>query len=303
MVNAGKARQARKAPAHGLTSLVPTPAGELQAGVQWPATATIGDRVLLMGGLDQATASVADIFSVSPGGVERIGVLPYAVHDAAGATLGGRAYLFGRGEPSFSDILAVGPSGRTAVAGHLPAGASDVAAGVIGSKVYVVGGYTGVVALDTIVAWSGSGTARVVARLPHPIRYAAVAAIGGQLIVAGGTSGVDATREVYSFDPADGRVRQIGLLPRPLTHGVAAVLGDRVYVIGGRGGVQGTQTSAIVAIDPATGRVRPAGHLPVALSDVGAATISGAVLVAGGREAHGTLSRQVYLLRPRLGSA
>jgi hypothetical protein len=61
VVNAGKARPARKAPAHGLTSLVPTPAGELQAGVQWPATATIGDRVLLMGGLDQATASVADI--------------------------------------------------------------------------------------------------------------------------------------------------------------------------------------------------------------------------------------------------
>ncbi|MBV9801608.1 MAG: hypothetical protein JO130_00395, partial [Solirubrobacterales bacterium] len=48
---------------------------------------------------------------------------------------------------------------------------------------------------------------------------------------------------------------------------------------------------------------RPAGHLPVALSDVGAATIGDAVLVAGGRETSGTLSAQVYLLRPRSGAA
>ena len=95
---------------------------------------------------------------------------------------------------------------------------------------------------------------------------------------------------------------QIGLLPQPLTHGVAAALGGHVYLIGGRGGVEGTQTAAIQAIDPLSGRVQPAGHLPVALSDVGAATIGGAVMVAGGREASGTLSREVYLLRPRAGT-
>jgi hypothetical protein len=49
--------------------------------------------------------------------------------------------------------------------------------------------------------------------------------------------------------------------------------------------------------------VRPAGHLPIALSDVGAATVGGAVIVAGGRETSGTLSSQIYVLRPRLGSA
>jgi N-acetylneuraminic acid mutarotase len=110
---------------------------------------------------------------------------------------------------------------------------------------------------------------------------------------------VDATSQVYSYDPAGGGVRQIGVLPHPLTHAVAAVLGDRVYVIGGRGADQGTQTNAILAINPATGRVHRAGHLPVALSDVGAATLGGAVMVAGGRESSGTLSSQVYLLRPR----
>ena len=156
--------------------------------------------------------------------------------------------------------------------------------------------------LDTIVAWSGSGTGRVVGHLPHPIRYAAVCAIGGRLIIAGGTSGDQATREVYSFDPADGQVRQIGLLPHPLTHAAAAALGQRAYVIGGRGAVQGSQTNSILAVDPATGRVRPAGRLPVGLSDLGLAPFGGGLMIAGGREGSGTLSQRVYVLRPRAGT-
>jgi hypothetical protein len=263
-----------------VASLVARPEGLLPAGVQFPATVAVGGRLLLMGGLDQATASVADIVLAGPGGSARIGTLPYAVHDAAGASLGGTAYLLGGGEPSYSDILAVGRAGRAMVAGHLPVGASDVAAGVVGGTVYVVGGYTGVEPLDTIVAWSGSGMGKVVARLPHPVRYAAVAAIGGRLIVAGGTNGDTATRDIYSFDPADGG------------SGRSAGFPD-----------QGSQSSAIAAIDPVSGRVRHAGRLPVALSDTGVAAIGREVMLAGGREANGVLSRRLYVLRPSAGTA
>ena len=286
---------------HGrvITALSVQGVGDLPAPVQLPATTVLGNRLLLMGGLDQGTASVADIVTAAPNGTERIAELPYAVHDAAGASLGGSAYLLGGGEPSYSNVLAVDSSGHATVAGHLPVGASDVAAGVIGGTVYVVGGYTGTVPLDTIVAWSGSGTGRVVARLPHPVRYAAVATLRGQLIIAGGTSGDQATREIYAFDPANGHVRQLGLLPRPLTHAAAAALGGRVYVIGGRGGVQGSQTADILAVDPANGQVRRAGRLPAPLSDIGAATLGDAIMVAGGRQSTGVLSRHVYTLTPR----
>jgi Kelch motif len=303
-----RSAQARR-PAHGdapvrvVRSLAVETTGELPAAVQWPATVAVGGRLLLMGGLDQDTASMDEIFSAGPNGSQQIGTLPYAVHDAAGASLGATAYLIGGGEPSYSDILAVTSNGRATVAGHLPAAASDVAAGVLGNTVYVVGGYTGTAPLDTIVAWSGLGTGRVVAQLPHPVRYAAVAALDGRLIIAGGTSGDQASRDIYSFHPTDGHLQHIGLLPRELTHAAAAGLGDRVYVIGGRGGVQGSQTTAILAIDPLSGRVTPAGRLPVALSDVGAATIGSAAMVVGGRESSGTLSRQVYLLRPRAGTS
>ena len=292
-------------PAAGGSAIAPLAAhsdGFLPAGVQFPATVALGDRLLLIGGLDQATASVSGIVSATPGPSRRIGTLPYAVHDAAGAALHGRAYVIGGGEPSHNEILAVESGGGATLAGHLPAAASDVAAGVINGTAYVVGGYTGVAPLDTIVAWTGSGTGRVVAHLPHPVRYAAVAPVGGRLIIAGGTRGDVATREVYSFDPADDQVHQIGLLPRELTHAAGAALGNRVYVIGGRGTDQGTQTSAILAVDPVSGRVEPAGRLPVGLSDLGAATIGGAVVVAGGRQSDGVLSNRLYALRPQVGA-
>ena len=123
--------------------MVARPGSDLPAPVQFPATAAVGDRLLLMGGLDQATASVADVVIARRNGSTRIGALPYAVHDAAGATLNGTAYLVGGGEPSYSDILAVDRHGHATLAGHLPVGASDVAAGVLGGTVYVVGAYTG----------------------------------------------------------------------------------------------------------------------------------------------------------------
>jgi N-acetylneuraminic acid mutarotase len=164
--------------------------------------------------------------------------------------------VIGGGEPSRDQITEVSLAGTATAVGRLPRAASDVAAASIGGTVYVVGGYTGTVPLATIVAWSGSGVGRVVGTLPHPVRYAAVAAANGRLIIVGGTSGPSATREVYVFDPATGRVTRLALLRSPLTHAAAAALSGIVYVIGGRGEAQGSQTRGVLAVDPATGAIR-----------------------------------------------
>ena len=251
-----------------------------------------------MGGLDQADASVSGVMTAGLQGARPVGSLPHPLHDAAAASVAGRVYVIGGGEPSYSEIMAVDRAGRATVVGHLPAAASDVAAAVVGDTVYVVGGYTGIRALDTIVAWSGSGVARVVGRLPHPLRYGAVTAIGGRLVIAGGTTGEDATADVYAFDPATAHVAKIAVLPQTVTHAAAAALNGYVYVIGGRGAVQGTQRTAILAIDPRSGRVVHAGRLPTALSDAGAAALGNTILVAGGREAGGGLSDHIYVLTP-----
>jgi hypothetical protein len=268
----------------------------LPAPVQAPATTASGGHAVLIGGLDQADVSVADVIDAGPAGAHAIGSLPVARHDAAAATLHGRAYVIGGGEPSFDQIDAVTSTGVTP-AGTLPVPASDVAAAAVGSEIYVVGGYTGTAPLNTVVAWGGSGVGRVVAHLPQALRYVAVAASAGRLIMAGGTNGITDSRAVYSFDPRSGLVARIGLLPHPLAHAAAASLAGIVYVLGGRGPNDGTQTASILGVDPLSGRVTPAGRLPVALSDAGASTVGGQILLAGGREPSGTLSDRVYALR------
>jgi DNA-binding beta-propeller fold protein YncE len=285
----------------GPAPLVARAAGRLPAPVMDPATTAIGpDQALMMGGLDRADVSVASVETAGPSLSPRAAgsSLPAALHDAAAASDGRSAYLFGGGEPSHDAILRVSPSGRATVAGRLPAPASDVAAAWLDGSFYVVGGYTGTTPLATIVRWRPGGRAQVVARLPKPLRYAAVAAVGHRLVVAGGTSGLAASRDVYSFDTGRNRVHSLGSLPRPLTHAAAGALGGSVYVLGGRGASLGTQTRRILAIDPRTGRVRSAGRLPRGLSDAGAATLSGSLLLAGGRDASGRVRDEVMELRP-----
>src|SRR5439155_1983814 len=71
--HARAAATAATATAATAIALASQPAGELPAAVQWPATTALGNRVLLMGGLDQATASMADVVSAGRSSSARIG--------------------------------------------------------------------------------------------------------------------------------------------------------------------------------------------------------------------------------------
>ncbi len=263
------------------------------------AVALPNDTLALLGGLDASDTSTAEVLVLSGEHISTHARLPVAQHDAQGALLGSDAYVFGGGQfDSYDHVLRFDPV-RNVVsqAGALPAPASDVAVAAVGETAYVVGGYDGARALDTILAWHPGASARVLARLPLSLRYAAVAAAGGQLIIAGGTHGETAEREILRFDPASGRITQIGRLPSPLTHAAAVALGGWVYLLGGHGTGASSQTDAILAIDPTSGRVVPVEGLPVALSDAAAAVVGGRVVLAGGEDASGTQS-SIYSLTP-----
>jgi DNA-binding beta-propeller fold protein YncE len=266
----------------------------LAAAVQDPATAAVGSRVLLAGGLTPADVST-DAVAADSGSRERLlSRLPGAQHDAAAVTLRGKVYVFGggNGAAQLDHVLRVDPaSGAVHDAGRLLVASSDVGAAAVGGTAYVVGGYTGTRWLDTIVAWRPGAPARVVGRLPTPLRYAAVAAADGQLVVAGGsTPNGSASRAVLAFDPATRHVRRLGRLPAPTTHAAAASLRGVTYVIGGRGAALDSPSDRIVAIDPVRDRVRPAGRLASPLSDLGAVATGRGIVVLGGRGPHGTVS-------------
>jgi DNA-binding beta-propeller fold protein YncE len=272
----------------------------LPAPLQDAAAAPIGSGALLLGGLNAADTSIADVRFVSRRRDAMRGTLPGVRHDAAAVSLGSSTYVLGGGNgPSqLDEIVKVGPSGGASVVGRLPQPASDVSAAVIGGKAYIVGGFTGMRWLNTILAWTPGTAPQVVARLPVALRYAAVTAAGGKLLIAGGsTPNGTASRVVLAFDPARRRLRAIADLPAPLTHAAAATLHGIAYVIGGRGASVGSAVGRVSAIDPASGRLRPAGSLAAPRSDLAAVTVPGGILLAGGRGPAGTTSRVGELVR------
>jgi YVTN family beta-propeller protein len=307
-------RQAAKAPAArdrkptrgvGALRLRAHPAGSLSAPVQDAALAVVGRRIVLLGGLDSADTSTADVRLVSSGHAHTIARLPTKFHDGATVRIGSSVYEFGGGDGvrQLDQILRVNPAtGAAARVGSLPAPSSDHAAAVLRGSAYVVGGYTGARWLNTIVAWQPGRRAHVVARLPVPLRYAAVAAASGKIVVAGGSlPNATASRVVYAFDPRTHGVERLGNLPAPTTHAAGAALGDRAFVIGGRSAQPGTPAGRIVAVDPRTRKIAIVGSLPRPLSDAAAAAFSGALLVAGGRGQSPTsrMTRLVPSTRPQ----
>ena len=249
-----------------------------------------GGGIALLGGLGATDLSLNEALIVRRGSSHALGHLPRALHDAPGARIGGRIFVFGGGDGIRQLAAITGveiATGRTYPAGALPAASSDSAAATIGRTAYVVGGYTGTRWLDTIVAWSPGHRGRIVAHLPSPVRYAAVTAAHGVVVIAGGSlPDGTASRLISTYDPRTSRVRTIGRLPVATTHAAAASIGNVAYVIGGRGAATNSPLAQILAIDPSTGRVRSAGRLAVAASDLAAVSDGSAILVAGGRARH-----------------
>jgi hypothetical protein len=263
----------------------------LPAPLRDPAAVGLGSgRFVLIGGLDSADVSSAEITVADAHGVLRQGTLPLAQHDAQGALLNGLVYVFGGGAASELDhIVSYDPAnGSVGAAGSLPRAQSDVAVTASDGTAYIVGGYDGTAWLTTILAWRPGEPARVVGQLPVGLRYAAASSVGGQIIIAGGSTPAGASDAVLRFDPATGRVSRIGRLPAPTTHATAATVGGFVYVVGGRGDDLSSQRADVLSIDPRTGRVRPAGRLPMALSDSAVLPIGDGLLVAGGLSPSGT---------------
>lgn len=261
----------------------------LPSALQDAAAVALGSgQVVLLGGLDASDTSTDAVTVLGDAGFKAGGLLPQAQHDAQGAIVDGHVYLFGGGQySSYSHILSYDPqTERVTQVASLPTPTSDAGVATIAGTAYVVGGYDGEQALNTIVAWRPGTPAQVVARLPYGLRYAAVAASDGRLVIAGGSREEAATSAVLSFDPTTRALRRIGGLPAPITHASAVALGSWVYLLGGRGSASGSQSASILAIDP---------HRTLAARRLTAARAVG--WVGGGRRGTGVAGRRPQLRR------
>lgn len=271
----------------------------LSAPVSGESVVAQGRNLIVIGGLDSASASANGIYNLDPatGGLRPSGTLAEPLHDAAAASLSGRIYVFGGGASASTAHVESFSEGHSAsLAGQLPAARSDLAAVSLGGKAYVLGGYDGQAPSPEVLETVDGHRFTTVARLPVPVRYPAAVAAGNAIYVFGGetATGKD-TDAIQRIDLASGEARVVGHLPSALSHASATVLGRRVYVLGGSTG--GSATNRILRFDPSSAAITPEGHLPLAVANAAVGVVGGTAYLIGGVGGNGSALASVVTVR------
>lgn len=196
----------------GSTVQVFTGASQASSSARLPApradldAATVGNRVVLVGGYDGVTPS-ADIWETKDGvSFTVLARLPQPVRYPAVAAVGEKVYVIGGelagGSEATAAIQVIDVAHGTAtVAGQLPAALSDATAAVVGGSLYVFGGRSGGHNVDAV--WKldlVTYAPTLVARLPVPTAQMAAATVEGVTYLVGGED--DAGRPLRSVAAA-----------------------------------------------------------------------------------------------------
>jgi hypothetical protein len=261
----------------------------LPAAVYRTQAAAIGGSVYLLGGIDAAGGTVADVYRVDPstGAVTRAGALATPTHGAAALTFGGRVLVFGGAATSVhTTVQAFDPAtGRTTVIGRLPGALADLTAASVGNQLLLLGGFNGARGLDTVLSTTDGTTFHLLGHLAQAVRYPAVAVAGGAVYVFGGLlaggeyTGTFSTA-IQRIDPTRGTTTVVGHLPIPLAHAKAVVLDGQMLLLGGS--TTGGPSAAIFRFDPATAQVSKMGVLPEPATDGAVAAVGDTAYLLGG---------------------
>ena len=133
-------------------------------------------------------------------------------------------------------------------------GRRDVAAAMVGTKFFVVGGQSQTSAIvGTNQSYDpATNTWTTGAVLPAPRYGAAGASIGGKMYVIGGSTSTGAVATVSVFDPSTNRWTNVASLPQPRTYAAAAVLNGEIYV-GGGSDAAGNRSASVWRYSSASG--------------------------------------------------
>jgi len=251
-----------------------------------------GTHLLVATGLrdgERSTGAVLDV-DVPGNRVTVAGRLPQAVHDAAGALLGGMPTTFGGGAATeVATIQQFVPAQRTARStGGLPTPTSDAVAVSTKAGVVVAGGYDGLRTLPHVLLIAAPDRIRTLSPLPVPVRYPAAAVTGSgsgeRVLLFGGESGGVATTAVQEIDPASGSVRVVARLPAARTQAMGVSLNGTVFVAGGAAaGTSGARVfDDVLRYNPAAHTFSNAGRLPYPTSDAAVAVLGQRGYLIGG---------------------
>jgi N-acetylneuraminic acid mutarotase len=255
------------------------------------AVATLGDRVVVVGGFGELGAAVATVEAYRPDSDtwEAMPPLPAGVHHATAAVVDGRLFVIGgyadrvppwRAQRTVYEYDGAARSWATRAPLNVARGAP--AAAVIAGRIHVVGGADGS-AMDVHEAYDPAADRWTrLAPMPTARDHLAAAAFRGRLWAIGGRASFMGAQyaNVEIYDAAADRWDAGVPLPEGRGGLAAAAFDDRVYVFGGESPVK--IFSAVEMYEVAGNRWIGKEPMPTPRHGIGAAVLDGAIWIPGG---------------------
>jgi N-acetylneuraminic acid mutarotase len=166
----------------------------------------------------------------------------------------------------------------------IPQARSELGAAVIGSAIYVAGGFGGGSRVDRFD--TQQGTWQRVADLPIAVHHPGVAALDGRLYVAGGYREDDhtAVADVWVYDPATDAWERRAALPVARGAFGLATLDGYLYAVGGAlERLGGPATGSVERYDPRSDRWQARQPLPAPREHLAVVAGNGHLYAVGGR--------------------
>jgi hypothetical protein len=261
---AGRSQPAR-APVPVATSWVPVDGPDFSPSEA--ATDPVTGRVYAAGGGDEGFGgNEAAVLDPATGKWSALPPMPDAQYRYYGvaAVIAGSLYVTGYGLPE----QVYNPATRLwSVTAGPPDSYAAAAVGVVGTKMYLVGGCgAGICGETTVQVYDpASDTWTTAAPYPVPVAAAACGGIGGKLYCAGGVSDAyGSTSAGYVYDPASNAWSAIPALPIDLFHSAYAAANGQLLVSGGVTGNGTELTNQGFAYDPAHDAWSALPNAPVA---------------------------------------
>lgn len=277
----------------GWTTLAPV----LGGAVQENAVVALGSDLYVIGGFQNGfqIVSAVSVYDTVAGAWSAGPPLPAAHHHVVAAVVDDRVLVLGAlsGLGFAAARVAWELDGAGAWQELTPLSAERArgagATAVVGSDVYVVGGFRGGAAVALADRYDAEAdTWHEVAALPAARDHLVVASYDGVVYALGGRdTDVDAVRgEVWAFDPEDGVWREREPMPTPRGGAMAGVVGGRIVVVGGEGNPdhpRGVFDDA-EAYDPVADSWEVLAPMPTPRHGTGAVGIGDTLYVPGGAD-------------------
>lgn len=279
--------------------LTSTSLNTLNTPLSREACSTLGNNILLLGGLNNLDQSTTEIFSFNPTNktINLVGNLLFPTHDAAASNIGSNLYVFGGGSYSvYSTVQSFSLSlGKTELATNMPEPRADLTAIKLGQETYIIGGYNGNQLDNSILETTNGISFNTVGTLLVPVRYAAIASINNTIFIFGGIgisgSAVDV---IQSFNTVTKTLKIVGYLPTTLSGAYAQTIGNTIYLTGGV-----TSKEANLTVWAFNGiSLKAVGSLDIPSAYGCSASISNKIYIFGGENVKGFQSNAVQIVTP-----